>query len=482
MTSVAAQIAWRSSRRAGCAEPEVSTAIGEWHRLSAIAMVGFGVACAAASLILALSSRGVGWSHRLIAMHAVVLVLLCWAPGLSFSLGPKYCGALFNSRRRRASWCSLGLFWLGAISIIGAGLAGACEHGLRHYLFYFESRSWLVYVLPMGQALVATAMGINGWLWLSMLSSSNQERGQPAFLQMLAVAGFVHLVAMPLAWALPIAMLLDRHGVPNLFSPERGGDPSQLARLYWLYVQPVVLTTSLPLLGFVSDNLARMSGLRSNSLAPSMRCAVATATLGFFFWATRAEAALSEVVRNFYAFASLFGILLLGQPFVEIGRALVMSWREGRVGVSTVLSTLLSLLGLVALAAVALPSLGLRLQGTPFETAQFHLMAGGVVLLTVAAPLEAQDKGGRRTNWLLTVVGVSGATLMTGTELYSGLSGWPVPRFVSLVGGMLLAFALTIAVVASERERHRQKRAEAARSDNETLPADSERFPQSNIA
>jgi len=463
---------------------EVSHAVGEWHRGLAKGVLALGVSLALVYELLALVPSTARFSPRLLSLHSLVLVHLSFMPGLAFSLGPVRYFSAFSTRDRRTSAVSLALYAIGATTAIGFACAGATGHGYRYFLGYFGAHPYLTSGVAAGCALIATAMGLNGWLWLTASHRSAENAPVSAFSELLSVAGFVQVVAVPFAWAIPVSMWLDKRGVHGLFSPALGGDPSRLAQLFWLYAQPVMLVAALPLLGIASDcaNKALYRDDRATAL-PALKYAILGATLSYFIWGIRIEPALSDVTRTFYSFVALLGILLLGRPLFGVGIDLLRAWRRNQNLTVPLLSVAALSFGFMALIPLCLPALGLRLQSTAIETAQLHGFAGAVVLASVGTVSLAQVKTNRQFRTLFTAMAVAGACLMIGTELRAGMLGTNVAHLPASLGGLVLACSgLGALVLRARAQRLEHVRLAMEQLERDNAHASSERYPESNIA
>jgi len=461
-----------------------SQAVGDWHQRLAMSVLALGVSLALAYELLALFPSTARFSPHLLSLHTLVLVHLSFMPGLAFSLGPVRYFSAFSTRERRANLVSLALYAVGATITIGFACAGATGYGYRYFLGYFGAHPYLTSGVAAGCALIATAMGLNGWLWLTASHRSEEQAPESAFAELLSVAGFVQVVAVPFAWAIPVSMWLDRRGVHGLFSPALGGDPSRLAQLFWLYAQPVMLVAALPLLGIATDcaNKALYRDGRPFAL-PALKYAIVGATLSYFVWGIRIEPALSDVMRNFYSFAALLGILLLGRPVFGVGIDLLQAWRRNQNLTVPLLSVAALSFGLMALIPLCLPALGMRLQSTAIETAQLHGFAGAVVLASVGMASLAQVKTNRQLRTLFTIAAVAGACVLIGTELRAGILGTHVARFPASLGGLVLACSGLGAIALRARaQRVEQVRLAMEQLERDNANSSSEHYPESNIA
>ena len=305
--------------------------LGALHGWTATFFLLLGSALALFGQLATMVPRVERWSSALMSLHGLIMVFLCWAPGLSFSLAPLQRPTLHGAPAIKARWFSYVLYVAGATTIVISAIAGGSRYGFRYYLCYFDRVHWATLGVTWGVALVALAMGVNGMLWLGYEKQAERAKCSTPFTTLLGVTGGVHVLVAPLALSLALAISIEHRWKIGIFEPSLGGDPGLLPSLFWLYCQPILMASALPVMGLIAETLARSSpdSSASPSIVVSRSQAVAIATLCFLTWGTRAEVPFSEVTRNFFAFTGLSMLLVLGRPIVSaiaaLGRAIPRS-------------------------------------------------------------------------------------------------------------------------------------------------------------
>jgi hypothetical protein len=464
-------------------EPRLN--LGSCHRMTAAICIGLGVLCALLCVVFSLFPRAAALSSRLLSLHSLILVLLCWLPGLSLAIGPVRFGELLSRKERKVLWCSLVTFWLGATLLVLGG-AFSKSNGYRYFLAAFESSTVTYEAMAIGHALIATAMGINGAFWVGFYRRSTRGRTgsehRSVFLRMLAVTGFVHLIVVPFAWLMPWATWMAQHRIGYFFSHAVGGDPSNLAKLFWVCVEPVRLVALLPAIGLMYDWLTpSLFADDRHPVGPVPLESVAIAILSFFFWPFRLDVFTNVLTMSFFVFPALSGIAVMGAMLMKLRRAIEQSnSHETHPGITLFAVAVLSL-GVLGLVPMVLPGLGNRLQGTPFETAQLHGIGGGVLLVAVTALLKTQMQANTRAVYVPITLGIAGACMLLGTELYFGISGRKLSLAAMIPSVFLVCIAFGAILITGKRSS-KKVLPEATVSELENEVSSSERYSQSNIA
>ena len=370
--------------------------VGRWHLATSAVTFAIALAAVLVAVLAGLTPTGSKTTAGATSLHALAMSLLVWLPGISFSVGPLWFTSDWGQRAIRARWVSLGLFSLGSFVLVVGELLSRQPHGLRFYLRYFETGYRYTIGQSCGLAIVAIALAINGWLWLTRAKQTLAEApNSSSFLVSLSVTGFVHVMLAPVAVALPILMFYERLRGRGVFLPILGGDAALLPELFWMYVQPLMLVTALPVFGLLDEWLARGA---EDTFAPRILTAsfgVSMATLLLFAWGNRPEVVLSDSTRGFFTATGLFGVLCFGHPIAtacrELGRIRLRNW--DRANAALVIATLAA--GSAMLIALILPVASMRWAGTLFESAQIHLFGLAVSALPVGLAVQALRSASR---------------------------------------------------------------------------------------
>jgi cytochrome c oxidase subunit I len=414
-----------------------SDPLGALHLAIAGVSLMLGTLLALLSQMVSLVPRGERWEQPLIALHGLVMVFLCWVPGLSFSLAPFQRPTLHSPLARMGRSVSCAVYVAGAVALLISAFVGGARHGFRYYLGYFEGNSASVLGIAWGIGLVALAMGINGMLWVGYGKRAKLGKCATPYTDLLRVTGGVHVLATPLALALPLLMTAERRWGYGIFDPRLGGDPSLLPSLFWSYLQPVTLAASLPILGLCAELLGKPTGTEGTAgVVVSETQAVAIATLCFLNWGARAEVPLGEVTRNFFVFTGLLCLLVIGRPIASTIGALGRARATGSCRLRSAVLLVALALGILFAVPLVLPASAMRLSATPYSVGQFHWLGFGAAIgawsLSVISLISIQN----RSKAVRIAALLFGSAAVFIAELVAGVQGRPPIRAV-LVGGVV---------------------------------------------
>jgi len=327
--------------------------------------------------------------------HGVVMVFLCLVPVLPSVLGNFFLPGLlggaksfaFPRLQRAAAW----LHAAAVVLAIVATATGGAGYGWKLFV-EFDRRAdvsivWLAASMgAAGASVVAGAISILTTIH-TMRPATMTWRELPTFAWGLYAASVVHVVTVPILFAVLLSVVGEVTVGISVFDPSVGGDLTLLANLMWLFLHAALAGALVAAIGVVGHLLAVYSGREPRrSFGPWL---VVLALLALFGWGQHLQ---SLPVSGLGVLESSAAALLFQ---AALGLAL-LAWLRTLRGGSVVLETpMLYALAFVAHFAIvapaglllALPGLGGVLGGSAFATGYLHYLAFGCVVFALLGAL-----------------------------------------------------------------------------------------------
>jgi cytochrome c oxidase subunit 1 len=403
-----------------------------------------------------------------LTMHGTTMVFLVLIPLFPAVLGnfilPRAVGAS-NTALPRLNLIGWYLFAAGALTVVLAIEVGGYDGGWKMTLPpEFAARRGFV-VLVVGLLAVAIA---SCFLNLALLRTIFSRRYRsvalaqlPLFIWFFALGMLLQLVVVPArVWYL--LLLLDS-GTADFLTPAFAADQflAFKQQLFWVYVNPAVLSTMLPAVGVAC---AVIGGRKEWSRLPRQLLLVNGVALSLLILVSWGQHLLTAFDSAFLAvMGSLFGLLSL-IPVTLILGVLIQTWLQHRPSHSLINIALSGqVLTFVVLAvsgvALAAPSLGVHLHNTYFTVSHLHFGAVGVGIIGFVAGVIHwwPDLSSRNLSlswsriWLVGMI--SGLFITFVPLLMIGLNGAPrayhnyardkqETHFLAALGGALLLCSL----------------------------------------
>ena len=352
------------------------------------------------------------------------------------------------------------LYLLGTVVTLPAALAGGLAGGWDFYaVFRAGAEPGLTEtLLTLGVALTAASMvgnGVNIMLTIHRRPVSADGAGLPVFARTLYATAVVHILA---ALALVVGVAVISTGTKF---GTGAADPDLPLRWFWMFAHPFVYASVLPAVGVISETLVRFAGRRAFAPRATAVAIVLHAALVCLTWG-----------RHLFGNGDAVGATVqsgLSVLLIVPAALYVVSWLGTLYGGSIRYGAALwYALGAIVMLAVAVlgslllstPGTAAMLGGTLFASAQFHYLAGGVLLAFLAGlHMWWPDLIGRRYDEQLGQIGALlvfvGCNAAFAPRMLMGLrgarQGWSGPAgdlgVLSVIGGWVLLLGLGVLTV-----------------------------------
>lgn len=276
----------------------------------------------------------------------------------------------------------------------------------------------------------------------------------PMFAWSVLVASLMWLLTLPVLFALIVLMYIDHRSAGGIFV----GSPSALyGGLGWVLRNPQIYVVAIPVLGFLCDVLAGVSGARMKmrSVAQSAIAFFGIMSFGAFLVAPSTDALESYLVIGM-SFAAVLPLLAVAAACADLFRLGSFKLRAGVL--YAVSAFLILLLGVGAGAIGAIPNVLDAPPGLRFTDNIFYLGVGhATVLAAVIASLGGvhwwATKVGRqpaseKLGMLAPLVLLLGAALVVIPDLVSGIAGEGAELSPDYTGGITALNGVAAAGVA----------------------------------
>jgi len=271
-----------------------------------------------AHVIATRGAVGLGWlephsegCRRAMTLHEICAVYLGLLPGLPFALGGYLLGRVPSEERGSTflGWASLCLYWSGALIVIISAFNGEVDTGLNYIASYRSGHRGAVIALSAGLFIVSLACWANAHWCLRRFFSEAREPGVYLWARLMWMTAIVQALLLPAKAAL---LLLVG------FGPVRGNsllahwinEPTLPHQLLWFTVQPAILSTFVPVVGYVSASLGALSPVSSRQSRLVFHAALSYSILGFASWGIQC-ASLGQSTRMTVLFSAVSLILLV---------------------------------------------------------------------------------------------------------------------------------------------------------------------------
>jgi cytochrome c oxidase subunit 1 len=330
----------------------------------------------------------------LLRAHGVVMVFLCFVPAIPSVLGNFFLPPLLGTNsfafprlQRSAAWLHAAALVLAVVAIV----TGGSGYGWKIFV-EFDRRAdlsivWLAASMgAAGASVVAGAVSILATIH-KMRPATMSWRELPTLAWGLYAASVVHVVAVPVLFAVLLSVVGEVTLGISAFDPSVGGDVMLFPNLMWLFLHAALVGALVAAMGVIGHLLSVHSGRAPRASAGPWL--VGLAVLGLLGWGQHLQ---SLPVSPLGVLESSVAALLFQ---AALGGAL-LGWlrtlRGGSVSLQTPMLYALAFVGHFAIVApagllLALPGVGAPLGGSAFATGYQHYLAFGCVVFAVLGGL-----------------------------------------------------------------------------------------------
>lgn len=351
----------------------------------------------------------------------------------------------------------------------------------------YAATGWLA-VAPLSGKEFSPGVGMDYWVWSLQISGIGTTLGGINFIMTILkmrAKGMSLMKMPPFTWGSLCSMVMvvsvfplltmtifllffDRYFGTHFFTTDGGGNPMMYTNLIWMWGHPEVYIIMLPSFGIFTEVVSTFSKKPVAFYKSNIAAMIGVSTISLLVW-----------LHHFFTMGaganinSAFGVatMLIAIPT----SALVISWLatmyKGRVSFKTPMLYLLGFMTVFGIGGItgvllAIPPVDFQLHNSLFLVAHFHSTAVGGVLFGIFAGLaywfpkmlgfRLNERIGRYAVWSwiigffvaftpLYVLGLMGATRRLDT--YDASNGWQPFFIVALIGGLIIAMAVTLQII-----------------------------------
>lgn len=351
----------------------------------------------------------------------------------------------------------------------------------------YAAAGWLA-VAPLSGPEFSPGVGMDYWVWSLQISGVGTTLGGINFIMTILKmrAKGMTLMKMPLfTWGSLCSMLMvvtvfplltmtifllffDRYLGTHFFTTTAGGNPMMYTNLIWMWGHPEVYIIMLPSFGIFSEIVSTFSRKPIAFYKTAVVGIIGVASISLVVW-----------LHHFFTMGaganvnSVFGIatMLIGIPTTLLMFNWIATMYKGRIRFTTPMWWFLAFVAVFAIGGItgillAIPPVDFQLHNSLFLVAHFHSTAVGGVLFGIFAGLtywfpkmtgiRLNERIGRYSVWAwvvgfvvsftpLYILGLMGVTRRL--DRYEASTGWQPFFIISLIGSLIIAFAVALQVI-----------------------------------
>lgn len=351
----------------------------------------------------------------------------------------------------------------------------------------FSSVGWLG-TMPLAGIEYNPGVGVDYWIWAIQISGLGTILGavnfimtilkmrapgmtlmkMPIFTWLSFYSMIMVLAIFPILSATTALLWFDRTLGMQLFSAENGGNVMMYMNLIWAWGHPEVYVLILPIYGIYSEIVATFSGKRYYVYKPTIIAGALVTMLSMLVW-----------VHHFFTMGAtadvnaFFGLmsLIIAIPTALLVFSWLMTMVKGKIILKTPMYWFLGFIATFGFGGVTgvmmgVPGIDYQVHNSLFLVAHFHNMVVGGALFGVfagiaywfpkIAGIRLHEGLGKAAFWCwlvgfylsfapLYILGLMGAPRRLDT--YDPSTGYQPLFIVALIGGLIIALAVTLQVV-----------------------------------
>jgi cytochrome o ubiquinol oxidase subunit 1 len=351
----------------------------------------------------------------------------------------------------------------------------------------FAATGWLA-VTPLSELQYSPGVGVDYWIWslqisglgtllgginfamtiLKMRAPGMTIRRLPIFTWTSLMSMMLVLTVFPILAMTLILLFLDRFFGMHFFTSGGGGNPMMYVNLIWSWGHPEIYILILPVFGIYSEIVSTFSHKRAFGYTSLMVASALVMLLSTLVW-----------LHHFFTMGAganvnaFFGLMTM---FIAIPTGvLVFNWIltmfRGKISFKTPMFWFLGFISTFSFGGIAgvmmgVPPIDFQVHNSLFLVAHFHTMVIGGALFGIFAGVTywfpkvfgftLNERIGKYAFWSwfigfvtaflpLYILGILGATRRL--DHYPASTGWQPLFIISLIGSMIIGFAVLLQVV-----------------------------------